>query len=61
MGANPAAAVQDPELEEVILSGGDPLTLPDEHFEQLVARLGQIPQLRRLRIHSRLPIMIPHA
>lgn len=49
----------DPDLEEVILSGGDPLMRSDRWLGQLVARLEEIPQLRRLRIHTRLPIVIP--
>lgn len=49
----------DSSIEEVILSGGDPLTLTDNWLARLAARLEQIPHLRRLRIHSRLPIVIP--
>jgi EF-P beta-lysylation protein EpmB len=49
----------DSSIEEVILSGGDPLTIVDEQFEKLVVRLSQIEHLKRLRIHTRLPIMIP--
>ncbi len=49
----------DESIEEVILSGGDPLTIVDSQLGALVARLKQIRHLRRLRIHTRLPIMIP--
>jgi EF-P beta-lysylation protein EpmB len=49
----------DASLDEVILSGGDPLTLVDEHLAELAQRLADIPHLKRLRIHTRLPIMIP--
>jgi L-lysine 2,3-aminomutase len=49
----------DSSLREVILSGGDPLTLVDSHLAELASRLAAIPHLRRLRIHTRLPIMIP--
>jgi EF-P beta-lysylation protein EpmB len=49
----------DESLDEVILSGGDPLTLVDEHLAGLARRLADIPHLKRLRIHTRLPIMIP--
>ncbi len=49
----------DSSIEEVILSGGDPLLLADEHLASLSARLQQIPHLRRLRIHSRLPVVLP--
>jgi EF-P beta-lysylation protein EpmB len=49
----------DPTIEEVLLSGGDPLTLPDARLAELVRHLESIPHLRRLRIHTRLPIVIP--
>lgn len=49
----------DESLHEVILSGGDPLTLIDVHLAALTRRLAEIPHLRRLRIHSRLPIVLP--
>lgn len=54
-----AAIAADRSIHEVILSGGDPLMLDDEILAGLVARLGRIPQLRRLRIHTRLPIVLP--
>ncbi|HND55533.1 MAG TPA: EF-P beta-lysylation protein EpmB, partial [Pirellulaceae bacterium] len=49
----------DESVEEVLLSGGDPLTLVDSTLAQLAARLADIPHLRRLRVHSRVPIVIP--
>jgi len=49
----------EPGLHEVILSGGDPLALPDEHLSRLAQEIAHIPQIRRLRIHTRLPIVIP--
>ncbi|PHS13758.1 MAG: EF-P beta-lysylation protein EpmB [Blastopirellula sp.] len=49
----------DDSIQEIILSGGDPLTLVDEKLAILVAELEKIPHLQRLRIHTRLPIMIP--
>ncbi len=54
-----ARIAADRSIHEVILSGGDPLTLPDERLARLAGRLAQIPHLRRLRVHTRLPIMIP--
>lgn len=48
-----------PETDEVILSGGDPLTLSDTRLASLVGMLSGIPHLRRLRIHTRLPVVIP--
>lgn len=50
---------EDPTIHEVILSGGDPLSLSDSKLEELVRQLGGIPHLKRLRIHTRLPIVIP--
>ncbi len=50
---------QDQSVEEIILSGGDPWTLVDESLAALVRELATIPHLRRLRIHTRLPIVIP--
>lgn len=46
-------------LREVILSGGDPLVLPDEALAELVARLSAIPHLTRLRVHTRAPVHDP--
>lgn len=54
-----AQIATDPSIEEVILSGGDPLTLRDESLARLVERLATIGHLRRLRVHSRLPIVLP--
>jgi EF-P beta-lysylation protein EpmB len=49
----------DPSLSEVILSGGDPLMLVDEMLAELAERLAHIEHVRRLRVHTRLPLMIP--
>jgi EF-P beta-lysylation protein EpmB len=49
----------DGTLEEVILSGGDPLLLDDAELANLATQLAEIPHLRRFRIHSRLPVVIP--
>lgn len=49
----------DPSLEEVILSGGDPLMLGDRSLQWLVEQLGRIGHVTRLRIHSRVPVVIP--
>ncbi|MEL7497785.1 MAG: EF-P beta-lysylation protein EpmB [Planctomycetota bacterium] len=54
-----AAIERDTSVEEVILSGGDPLMLVDETLSQLVQRIDSIEHVRRIRFHSRLPIMIP--
>ncbi|HEY3488275.1 MAG TPA: EF-P beta-lysylation protein EpmB, partial [Gammaproteobacteria bacterium] len=54
-----AALLADPTLEEVILSGGDPLTLSNGKLEQILEVLAEIPHIRRVRIHSRLPVVLP--
>ncbi|MFM7135538.1 MAG: EF-P beta-lysylation protein EpmB [Planctomycetota bacterium] len=54
-----AAVAADESLSEVILSGGDPLLAADDDLGGLVAQLDSIPHLRRLRIHSRLPVVLP--
>jgi EF-P beta-lysylation protein EpmB len=48
-----------PDIDEVILSGGDPLMLDDAALATLIAALAQQPQLKRLRLHTRLPIVLP--
>jgi len=48
-----------PDVHEVILSGGDPLSLTDARLAKLVERLAAITSIRRLRIHTRLPIVLP--
>jgi len=48
-----------PDVNEVILSGGDPLMSKDDFLEHVVKTLELLPQLTRLRIHSRLPVVIP--
>ena len=47
------------EISEVILSGGDPLALPDATLSELQSLLQRIPHLQRLRIHTRLPVVLP--
>jgi EF-P beta-lysylation protein EpmB len=49
----------DPTIEEVILSGGDPLALTDDKLAAFVAGLESIPHVRRLRLHTRLPVVLP--
>ncbi|MDX1802703.1 MAG: EF-P beta-lysylation protein EpmB [Alcanivorax sp.] len=48
-----------PDITEIILSGGDPLTLTNRRLGQLLAALAQLPHLKRLRIHSRTSVVIP--
>jgi len=49
----------DHSLTEIILSGGDPLTLPDDTFTALFNSIAAIPHVRRIRIHTRLPVVLP--
>jgi L-lysine 2,3-aminomutase len=50
---------KNPEITEVILSGGDPLTLSDQKIATIIAKLAKIAHLKRLRIHTRAPIVFP--
>lgn len=50
---------QHDELNEVILSGGDPLMAKDDELRWLIDHIADIPHIKRLRIHSRLPVVIP--
>jgi EF-P beta-lysylation protein EpmB len=65
-GASPAsfaAAVneirEDESIHEVILSGGDPLLIDDTLLEALIRDIGSISHVRRLRIHTRIPVVLP--
>lgn len=58
-GAALAQLAADPGIEEVILSGGDPLSLGNARLAELLGRLAQLPHLARLRIHTRTPIVLP--
>ena len=49
----------DATITEVILSGGDPLLADDAFLATIVARLDGMPHVKRLRIHTRLPIVLP--
>jgi EF-P beta-lysylation protein EpmB len=49
----------DTTINEVILSGGDPLVVPDLRLAQLTQKLATIPHVKRLRLHSRMPIVMP--
>lgn len=46
-------------LSEVILSGGDPLSQSDKQLSWLAGQLKEIPHIKRLRVHSRLPVVLP--
>lgn len=49
----------DISVDEVILSGGDPLSLSDRRLQQLTDALAALPHVRRLRIHTRYPVVLP--
>lgn len=48
-----------PEVRDVLITGGDPLLLPDDQIAYLLDRLRQIPHLEMVRIGSRVPIVLP--
>ena len=50
----------NPAINEIILSGGDPLTLSNRKIALWLERLESLPQLKILRIHSRVPVVIPN-
>jgi EF-P beta-lysylation protein EpmB len=50
---------EDSSIHEVIFSGGDPFMLTDQRLGDLISRVEAIPHVQRLRIHTRLPIVLP--
>jgi len=50
---------QHPEIHEVIFSGGDPLIAPDKVLSSWIFELEKIPHIENIRIHSRLPVVLP--
>ncbi len=54
-----AYIASDTSIEEVILSGGDPLLVSDAHLAFVLQALEAIPHVVRVRIHSRIPIVLP--
>ncbi|MGY4515669.1 EF-P beta-lysylation protein EpmB [Lysobacter sp. HA18] len=54
-----ALIAADPSIDEVILSGGDPWSLSTPKLVELTDTLAPIPHLRRLRVHTRLPVVLP--
>jgi len=49
----------DPTISEVILSGGDPLMLSDERIDGILNSIERLTSIRRIRIHTRLPVVLP--
>ena len=54
-----AEIAADSSLEEIILSGGDPLSLSNARLESLTRALTAIPHVRRIRVHTRQPVVLP--
>lgn len=50
---------QNPNVRDVVISGGDPLTLPDRHLEYLLSSLSSIPHVDMLRIGTKVPVVLP--
>lgn len=51
--------LEHPEVDEAILTGGDPLTLLDGQIEEWLRRLRAIPSINRIRVHTRVPVNLP--
>jgi len=58
-GAALRAIAADSSIEEVILSGGDPLSLGDARLKSLTDSIEAIPHVRRIRVHTRQPVVLP--
>jgi L-lysine 2,3-aminomutase len=54
-----AGIAADASLEEIILSGGDPLSLSNARLDDLTRALAAIPHVRRIRVHTRQPVVLP--
>jgi len=54
-----AEVANDASIEEVILSGGDPLSLSDARLAQITDALAAMPHVRRVRVHTRQPVVLP--
>jgi len=54
-----AAIAADSSIEEVILSGGDPLSLSDARLQQITDALAAMPHVKRVRVHTRTPVVLP--
>lgn len=53
------AIAADDSLQEIILSGGDPLALGNGRLAEIIHALGRIPHILRIRVHTRLPVVLP--
>jgi L-lysine 2,3-aminomutase len=59
MAAALDAIAADDSLEEIILSGGDPLALGNGRLAEIIHALDRIPHITRIRLHTRLPVVLP--
>lgn len=50
---------QHQNIDEVILSGGDPLSLPDQRLLEMYTALSEIDHIKRIRLHTRIPVVLP--
>jgi lysine 2,3-aminomutase len=50
---------RSPQVRDVLLSGGDPLTLSDDRLEQLLTRLRRIPHVEMVRLGTKVPVVLP--
>lgn len=48
-----------PSVTEVLITGGDPLVMSDQKFESILSRVAALPQVERIRIGSRMPVVLP--
>ncbi len=48
-----------PEIRDVLVSGGDPLTMPDKHIDYLLTSLRAIPHIEIIRIGTKVPVVLP--
>ena len=51
---------KNPKLRDILLSGGDPLMLPDDYLEWILEELHSIPHVEVIRIGSRMPVVLPY-
>ncbi|MEN6425462.1 MAG: KamA family radical SAM protein [Phycisphaerales bacterium] len=54
-----AYLTEHPQISDVIVSGGDPLTMTTDHLEMVLSRLRQVPSVQIIRIGSRVPVVLP--
>lgn len=54
-----AYLTEHPQISDVIVSGGDPLTMPTEQIEMVLSRLRQVPSVQIIRIGTRVPVVLP--